>query len=119
MNSVLFMDQIEDLYLLSGKEGVVIYFLVEGSDVTQYLMLIMLVIKAWYVTKQCVLPDQNFDGLFSIQNSKRPVSFGSVRERERERDESWLDLGFNIFCFSLKCFALVSLPRKADTFRGF
>lgn len=85
MNSVLFMDQIEDLYLLSGKEGVVIYFLVEGSDVTQYLMLIMLVIKAWYVTKQCVLPDQNFDGLFSIQNSKRPVSFGSVRERERER----------------------------------
>lgn len=61
MNSVLFMDQIEDLYLLSGKEGVVIYFLVEGSDVTQYLKLIMLVIKAWYVTKQCVLPDQNFD----------------------------------------------------------
>lgn len=52
---------------------------------TQYLMLIMLVIKAWYVTKQCVLPDQNFDGLFSIQNSKRPVSFGSVREREKER----------------------------------
>lgn len=50
MNSVLFMDQIEDLYLLSGKEGVVIYFLVEGSDVTQYLMLIMFVIKAWYVT---------------------------------------------------------------------
>lgn len=78
MNSVLLMDQIEDLYLLSGKEGVVIYFLVEGSDVTQYLMLIMLVIKAWYVTKQCVLPDQNFDGLFSIQNSEGPVSFGSV-----------------------------------------
>lgn len=46
MNSVLFMDQIEDLYLLSGKEGVVIYFLMEGSYVTQYLMLIMLVIKA-------------------------------------------------------------------------
>lgn len=94
MNSVLFMDQIEDLYLLSGKEGVVIYFLMEGSYVTQYLMLIMLVIKAWYVTKQCVLPDQNFDGLFSIRNSKRPVSFGSVsshhksfkRERKRERD---------------------------------
>lgn len=93
MNSVLFMDQIEDLYLLSGKEGVVIYFLMEGSYVTQYLMLIMLVIKAWYVTKQCVLPDQNLmvysafgipKGLFLL--ALFPVIIRVLRERERERE---------------------------------
>lgn len=94
MNSVLFMDQIEDLYLLSGKEGVVIYFLMEGSYVTQYLMLIMLVIKAWYVTKQYVFYLIRILMVYSAFGIPKglfllalfPVIIRVLRERERERE---------------------------------